>query len=48
LIGYFDDWARRVKTALAMYDSTARKAGVPPEQLRELREKYNLSWSAWQ
>ena len=43
----FNDWARRTKSALAMYESTAVNAGVPPERLREVREKYNMSWAAW-
>ena len=43
----FTDWARRMKSSLDMYETTAINAGVPAEQLRAVRLKYSMSWGAW-
>jgi S1-C subfamily serine protease len=43
----FNDWARRTKSALELYENTAISGGVPAERLREVRQNYNMSWVGW-
>jgi hypothetical protein len=43
----FADWARRMKSAMTMYQTTAVSAGVDADEMRQVRVKYNMTWSRW-
>ena len=45
---FFVEWARRVHDALQHYEQMALGEGVPAEQLRSIRRRYSMAWSAWE
>jgi S1-C subfamily serine protease len=44
---FFVDSARRTKSAIVMYETTAVSGGVEPDELRRVRVKYNMTWGRW-
>jgi len=47
-LDYFRDAAAKTRSALIRYDATARAAGLSDREMRVIRRRHNMDWTAWE